>query len=171
MADNSERRGQYAEHIVQIRRCACVVKGGRRFSFAALVVVGDGSGKIGLGYAKAPEVPIAVEKAVRAAERSVLRVRFRERGASKSVFHRAEAKYGASRVLLLPAGAGTGLIAGGVVRSVLNAAGYTDVLTKVRGSSNPLTLVRATVKALVGMRNREDALAMRGVSAADLGAN
>ncbi len=169
MADGIDRRGQYTEHIVQIRRCACVVKGGRRFSFAALVVVGDGNGKIGMGYAKAPEVPIAVEKAVRAAERSIVRLRFRERAASRSVFHRAEAKFGASRVLLLPAGAGTGLIAGGVVRSVLNAAGYTDVLTKVRGSSNPLTLVRATISALVNMRNREDAMAMRGVTVSDLG--
>lgn len=161
--ENNERNDGRIESILQIRRCACVVKGGRRFSFAALVVVGDGKGKIGLGYAKAPEVPLAVEKAVRQAERSMVAVPLRVRGESKSIEHRVESKFGASRALLLPAGPGTGLIAGGVVRSVLTAAGYTDILSKVRGSSNPLTLVRATIGALRSLRQRDEVAALRGI--------
>ncbi len=155
-------RSERAEYIVQVRRCACVVKGGRRFSFGALVVVGDGNGSVGMGYGKAPEVPVAVEKAVKAAERSATPLKVRARDGSKSIEHRVDGKCGASRVTILPAGAGTGVIAGGVVRSVLSAAGYTDILAKSKGSNNPATLVSATLKALRSLRSRADIQALRG---------
>jgi len=152
------------EHVVQIRRCACVVKGGRRFSFAALVVVGDGRGRVGWGYAKAPEVPQAVEKAVKAAERSLVQFQLVRKGDSVSVPFNASGKFGASKVLLLPASAGTGLIACGVVRAVLDAAGVTDCLSKVSGSSNPLNLVRACISVLNKMQLLENVASLRGVN-------
>jgi len=163
MSDKSGQPGA-REHVVQIRRCACVVKGGRRFSFAALVVVGDGRGSVGWGYAKAPEVPQAVEKAVKSAERSLVKFELTRKGDSVSVPFEVRGKFGASKVLLLPASAGTGLIACGVVRSVLDAAGVTDCLSKVSGSSNPLNLVRACLNVLGQMQSLEDVASVRGVS-------
>lgn len=163
MAESNDNNANRGETILQIRRCACVVKGGRRFSFSALVVVGGAEGSVGIGYAKAPEVPIAVEKAVRVAQRNMVKLPMRTRQDSRSIEHEIEAKVGASRVLLLPAGPGTGLIAGGVIRSVLAAAGYTDILSKSKGSSNPATLARATLKALSLIRNRQTVRQLRGV--------
>lgn len=163
MAEPNDNNANRGETILQIRRCACVVKGGRRFSFSALVVVGGSEGSVGIGYAKAPEVPIAVEKAVRVAQRNMVKLPMRTRQDSRSIEHEVEAKVGASRVLLLPAGPGTGLIAGGVIRSVLAAAGYTDILSKSKGSSNPATLARATLKALSLIRNRQTVRQLRGV--------
>ena len=147
------------EHTLQIRRCACVVKGGRRFSFAGLVVVGDGRGSVGWGYGKGPEVPIAVEKATRAAERTRIRVQV----VHHTVPHRVEGRFGASRIVLIPASPGTGIIAGGSVRSIMSAVGITDVLTKSFGSNCPLTLVKAVFEALKSLRTREEVARLRGV--------
>lgn len=160
MADSrSENRSDSIEHTLQIRRCACVVKGGRRFSFAGLVVVGDGRGTVGWGYGKGPEVPIAVEKATRAAERTRIKVPV----ANQTVPHRVEGRFGASRIILIPASPGTGIIAGGSVRSIMNAVGITDVLTKSFGSNCPLTLVKAVFEALKSLRTRDEVARLRGV--------
>lgn len=159
-SDNrSENRSDSVEHTLQIRRCACVVKGGRRFSFAGLVVVGDGRGTVGWGYGKGPEVPIAVEKATRAAERTRIKVQV----VHQTVPHRVEGRFGASRIVLIPASPGTGVIAGGSVRSIMNAVGITDVLTKSFGSNCPLTLVKAVFEALKSLRTRDEVARLRGV--------
>lgn len=157
--NRAENRSDSVEHTLQIRRCACVVKGGRRFSFAGLVVVGDGRGSVGWGYGKGPEVPIAVEKATRAAERTRIRVQV----VQQTVAHRVEGRFGASRVVLIPASPGTGVIAGGTVRSIMNAVGVTDVLTKSYGSNCPLTLVKAVFQALKSLRTREQVARLRGI--------
>ncbi|MBI1345053.1 30S ribosomal protein S5 [bacterium] len=147
------------EKVVQIRRCACVVKGGRRFSFAALVVVGDGRGRVGYGYGKAGEVPQAVEKAVKAANRNMIRVPTK----GTSVPHQVIGKYGTSSVMFMPANAGTGVIAGACLRAVAESAGLKDVLTKCRGSSNPLNVVKAAFVALKQLRARDEIARLRGV--------
>jgi small subunit ribosomal protein S5 len=155
----SENKNEAIEHTLQVRRCACVVKGGRRFSFAGLVVVGDGRGLAGWGYGKGPEVPIAVDKATRSADRRRVKVNV----VGGTIPHRVEGKFGASRIVLIPASPGTGVIAGGVVRSIMNAVGVSDVLTKSFGSNCPLTLVKAVFVALRGLRTREEVSRLRGV--------
>jgi len=145
--------------VVQIRRCACVVKGGRRFSFTALVVVGDSAGRIGYGYGKGNEVPIAVEKAVKDASKRMVTV---PRHGS-TIPHAVTGKFGASRVLLLPANPGTGVIAGACIRAVAELLGIRDLLTKSRGSSNPLNVVKATFAAITEIASRADIRASRGV--------
>lgn len=153
-------RGESSEEqVVQIRRCACVVKGGRRFSFSALVVVGDKNGRVGWGYGKAVEVPLAVEKAVKSAERNMIPVKM----VHNTVPHQVVGRFGSARVLLLPASPGTGVIAGETVRAVVSSAGITDILTKSRGSNNPINLVKATFDALNQLRTREDVARLRGV--------
>ena len=147
------------ERVVQIRRCACVVKGGRRFSFTALVVVGDGQGRVGYGYGKAVEVPLAVEKAVKAANRNMIRCPLTK----NSIPHQVVGRYGSSQVMLMPANPGTGIIAGACVRAVAESLGLTDVLTKTRGSSNPINVVKAAFDALTQLRSREDIAKLRGV--------
>lgn len=147
------------ERVVQIRRCACVVKGGRRFSFTALVVVGDGQGRVGYGYGKAIEVPLAVEKAVKAANRNMLRCPLTK----NSIPHQVVGRYGSSQVMLMPANPGTGIIAGACVRAVAESLGLTDVLTKTRGSSNPINVVKAAFDALKQLRSREEIARLRGV--------
>lgn len=147
------------ERVVQIRRCACVVKGGRRFSFTALVVVGDGQGRVGYGYGKAVEVPLAVEKAVKAANRTMLRCPLTK----NSIPHQVVGRYGSSQVMLMPANPGTGIIAGACVRAVAESLGLTDVLTKTRGSSNPINVVKAAFDALSQLRSREEIARLRGV--------
>ena len=152
-------RTESPEQVVQIRRCACVVKGGRRFSFSALVVIGDKNGRVGWGYGKATEVPLAVEKAVKNADRNMIQVSI----VDSTLPHQVIGRYGAARVLLLPASPGTGIIAGECVRAVVQSAGITDILTKSRGSNNPINLVKATFDGLGQLRTREDVARLRGV--------
>ncbi len=154
-----EARSEQIEHTLQIRRCSCVVKGGRRFSFTALVVSGDGRGSVGWGYGKGLEVPNAVEKATRAAERTKIAVTL----VHNTVPHQVVGKFGASKIVLIPASPGTGVIAGGSVRAIMNAVGITDVLTKSFGSNCPVTLVKAVFAALAKMRTREEVARLRGV--------
>lgn len=158
MSGNDQRDS--GESVVQIRRCACVVKGGRRFSFAALVVTGDRNGKAGYGYGKAVEVPLAVEKATKVANRSMRSYSI----VGGTIPHQVTGEFRASKVLLLPAKPGTGVIAGECVRLVLEAAGVTDILTKCYGSTNPLNLVKATFEALSQLQTREQVERLRGVS-------
>jgi len=152
-------KGESPEKVVQIRRCACVVKGGRRFSFTAMVVVGDGKGRVGWGYGKATEVPLAVEKAVKNTARNTISVPVIE----NTVPHQIIGRYRASKVLLLPARPGTGIIAGECVRAVVESVGITDILTKSYGSNNPINLVKATFDGLSQLRTREDIARLRGV--------
>ncbi|MEZ6088114.1 MAG: 30S ribosomal protein S5 [Pirellulaceae bacterium] len=157
----AEESGQsdLLDRVVKIKRCAAVVKGGRRFSFAAMVVVGDGRGKVGWGYGKANEVPPSVQKATKQATRDMIPVPL----ISGSIPHQVWGKFGAAKVLLIPAGAGTGIIAGQAVRAVCEAAGIHDILTKSYGTNNPVTLVKATIDALSKLRTRETIAALRGV--------
>jgi small subunit ribosomal protein S5 len=147
------------DRVIKIRRCAAVVKGGRRFSFNALVVVGDKHGKVGYGYGKANEVPPAVEKAVKQASRSLLKVTLR----GDTIPHRVIGRCGATKVVMLPAGPGTGVKAGPGVREVLELAGVRNILTKVLGSANAINLVKATVDGLKMLRTREEVERLRGV--------
>jgi small subunit ribosomal protein S5 len=152
-------QGQYIDRVVKIKRCAAVVKGGRRFSFAAMVVVGDGHGRAGWGYGKANEVPPSVEKANKQATREMVTLPVTD----GTIPHAVEGRFGAGRVLLFPAGSGTGVIAGAAVRAVCEAAGITDILTKSYGTNNPVTLVKATFAALQKLRTRQDVERLRGV--------
>ena len=153
-------QSQDIERTVKIRRCAAVVKGGRRFSFAAMVVVGDGGGRVGWGYGKANEVPPSVEKAVKQATRSMIDVPLVEGTIPRQV----KGHFGAAKVLLVPAQGGTGVIAGDAVRAVCEAAGIHDILTKSFGTNNPVTLVKATLDALSQLRTRQEVERLRGVS-------
>jgi small subunit ribosomal protein S5 len=148
------------ESVIQIKRCAAVVKGGRRFSFNALVVVGDKKGSVSFGYAKAKEVPPAVDKAVKTASRSMQKVPLR----GSTIPHQVTGRFGASKVLLIPAAPGTGIIAGRGVRDVVVAAGIHDILTKNLGSTNPINVVKATLDGLSKLRTRESVSEMRGVT-------
>ena len=143
-------RGEWNESVVSIRRCAAVVKGGRRFSFNALVVVGNGRGQVGWGYGKANEVPPAVEKGVKDAHKQMNRVNLR----GGTIPHAVIGHYGAAKVLLMPASPGTGVIAGGAVRAVVQSAGVKDILTKSFGSNNKLNLVKAAIDALLQLANQ-----------------
>jgi small subunit ribosomal protein S5 len=157
-----ESRGDLIDKVIKIKRCAAVVKGGRRFSFAAMVVVGNGKGKVGWGYGKANEVPPSVEKAVKDASRSLIEIPI-EGG---TIPHPVKGHFGAGSVVLVPASPGTGLIAGAAVRSVCEAAGIHDLLTKCYGSTNPVNLVKATIDALKQLRTRHEVERLRGVSLA-----
>lgn len=150
---------QLIDRVLKIKRCAAVVKGGRRFSFAALVVVGDGRGRVGYGYGKANEVPPSVSKAQKAANRAMISVPI-ENG---TIPHSVTGRFGAAHVLLMPASPGTGIIAGQVVRAVCEAVGIQDILTKSFRSNNPSVLIKATFDALEQLRTREDVERLRGV--------
>ncbi|MEE2642390.1 MAG: 30S ribosomal protein S5 [Planctomycetota bacterium] len=152
--------GSLVEKTVKIKRCAAVVKGGRRFSFAAMVVVGDGNGQVGWGYGKANEVPPSVEKANKQGSRSMVKIPL----VDGTIPHQVKGRFGAAKVVLLPAGPGTGVIAGAAVRAVCEAAGITNILTKSFGSNNPVTLVKATIEALKSLRTVQDVETLRGVS-------
>lgn len=159
----SRAGGEFTEKVVKVRRCATVVKGGRRFSFAGLVVVGNGKGKVGCGYGKANEVPPAVEKAIKDGMKNLVEVPV----VSGTIPHRVEGWSGTSKVILLPASPGTGIIAGAAVRAVCESAGIQDVLTKAHGSVNPVNLVKATIEGLKQLRTLEDVERLRGVSLAE----
>jgi small subunit ribosomal protein S5 len=153
-------RGEIIDNVVKIKRCAAVVKGGRRFSFAAMVVAGDGNGKAGWGYGKANEVPPSVEKALKQATRSMVAVPI-EGG---TIPHEVKGRFGAGRVVLVPARPGTGIIAGAAMRAVCEAFGIRDILTKSFGSNNPIVLVKATFDALLRLRTLREVERLRGVS-------
>ncbi len=148
------------ERIVQINRVAKVVKGGRRFSFSAVVVVGDGNGVVGAGLGKAGEVPEAIRKGVEDAKKQLIRVPLR----GATIPHVVERRYNAAKVMLKPAGPGTGVIAGGSVRAVMEAAGIHDILTKSIGSTNPINVVTATMQALQDLQDAEQKARARGIS-------
>lgn len=154
------QRGELNEHVVKIKRCAAVVKGGRRFSFAAMVVVGDGHGKVGWGYGKANEVPPSVEKARKEAMRSMNVVPME----GSTIPHKVIGKFGAAHIVLVPASPGTGVIAGAAVRAVCEAAGIHDILTKSFGSNNAVSLVKATIEGLKQLRPRMEVERLRGVT-------
>ena len=161
--DRDSRDNALVDFVVKIRRSACVVKGGRRFSFNALVVVGDKRGRVTYGYGKANEVPPSVEKALKDAHEAIKRTkRVQMRG--KTIPHRVIGRYGASRVIMVPAGPGTGVKAGPGVREVLQACGIRNILTKVHGSTNPINLVKATIAGLLELRTREEVQRLRGVT-------
>ena len=149
--------------VVKIFRCSKVVKGGRRFSFAALVVVGDRSGTVGVGYGKANEVPQSVEKAVKDAKKNLCRIELDER----TIPHQIKGRYRATTIVLVPASPGTGVIAGSSARAVLEYAGVQDVLTKVYGSTSTKNVVKATLDGLLKLRSREMVESLRGVAITD----
>jgi small subunit ribosomal protein S5 len=161
VAATDTSRGEFIDKTVQIKRCAAVVKGGRRFSFAALVVVGDGKGRVGWGYGKANEVPPAVEKAQKQATRTLVSIPL---VGADTIPHHVRARYGSADVMLMPADAGTGVIAGAAVRAVCEAAGIKNVITKSFNTSNQVTVVKATIEALKQLRTQQEVERLRGVA-------
>jgi len=157
---DQDMQGGVQETVVKVYRCAKVMKGGRRFSMAALVVVGDRAGHVGIGYGKAREVPDAVDKAVKEATGNLVSVSLK----GTSIPHEVMGHFGAARVFMGPASPGTGVIAGAAVRAVVEAAGIRDILTKSRGSNNPKNLLKATMAGLTELRSKEQVAALRGVT-------
>ncbi|MEZ5565602.1 MAG: 30S ribosomal protein S5 [Gammaproteobacteria bacterium] len=154
----------YLEKLVTVNRVAKVVKGGRQFGFTALTVVGDGKGKVGIGYGKAREVPAAIQKSMQAARKNLQSVPLHK----ETVYYARTGNHGATRVYIQPAADGTGIIAGGAMRAVFECAGIRNVLAKSYGSRNPINVVRATMKALSEMRSPDAIAAKRGKSLAEL---
>ena len=155
------RERELRETMIEVFRCSATVKGGRRLSFGSLVCVGDGKGRVGIGYGKAKEVPGAYAKAIKQGQKGMRRFHITQGG---TVAHQIRGRHGASEVLLIPALPGTGVIAGMAVKAVLEAGGITNILTKCYGSTNKRNVVKAVMDALTGLRSREDVAALRGVS-------
>jgi small subunit ribosomal protein S5 len=164
-AEREERDSEFVDRLVHINRVAKVVKGGRRFGFAALVVVGDQKGRVGFGHGKAREVPEAIRKATDAAKRSMIRVALRE---GRTLHHDVHGRWGAGKVVLRAAPQGTGIIAGGPMRAVFETVGMQDVVAKSIGSSNPYNLVRATFNALKNEDSPRAVAARRGLKVSTL---
>ena len=160
MAKIDPNRLALEERVVQINRVAKVVKGGRRFSFSAIIVVGDGQGHVGAGLGKAGEVPEAIRKGVEDAKKNLIRIPM----IGTTIPHEVHVQFSAAKVLLKPASQGTGVIAGGAVRAVVEAAGIRDILAKIHGSTNPVNVTRATIEALRSLRSPEELSAQRGVT-------
>ena len=163
--DRDERDGEFVDKLVHINRVAKVVKGGRRFGFAALVVVGDQKGRVGFGHGKAREVPEAIRKATEAAERAIFRVPLRE---GRTLHHDVDGRHGAGRVVLRAAPPGTGIIAGGPMRAVFETLGVQDVVAKSLGSTNPYNMVRATFDALKHEESPRMVAARRGKKVSEI---
>ncbi len=164
MARNEEKNEGYSEKLIQVNRVAKVVKGGRIFGFTAITVVGDGKGKVGFGRGKAREVPTAIQKSLEAAKRNMIQVELH----GKTIQHPIKASHGASKVYMQPASEGTGIIAGGAVRYVLEVLGVQDVLAKCYGSTNPVNVVRATFEGLKRQATPEKVAAKRGKTVEEL---
>lgn len=162
--DNDGRGDNLQEKLINVNRVAKVVKGGRQFGFAALTVVGDGAGRVGMGRGKAREVPVAVQKAMEDARRNIVKISLK----NGTVHHAIVGEHGAAKVVLRPASEGTGIIAGGAMRAVFEVAGVNNVLAKCIGSSNPINVVRATIKALKSINNPADIAAKRGKKVEDI---
>ncbi|WAJ70754.1 30S ribosomal protein S5 [Catenovulum adriaticum] len=162
MANNAEVKNnpELAEKLIAVNRVSKVVKGGRIFSFTALTVVGDGAGRVGFGYGKAREVPAAIQKAMEQARRSMVNVDLQ----GNTLQHPIKGRHSGSQVYMQPASEGTGIIAGGAMRAVLEVAGVHNVLSKCYGSTNPINVVRATIKALANMKSPSTVAAKRGLS-------
>ena len=153
------------EKLIAVNRVSKTVKGGRQFTFTALTVVGDGNGKVGFGYGKAREVPVAIQKSMEYARKNMVNVDLN----NGTLFHQVKAGHGAARVFMMPASEGTGVIAGGAMRAVLEAVGVKNVLAKAVGSRNPINLVRATIKGLQAMATPERIAAKRGKKVNEVG--
>lgn len=164
MANIEKTAGDLQEKLVQVNRVAKVVKGGRIFAFTALTVVGDGNGRVGFGRGKAREVPVAIQKAMEQARRNMINVQLD----GSTLQYPVRAAHGASKIFMQPASEGTGIIAGGAMRSVLELAGVHNVLAKCYGSTNPVNVVRATIKGLAAMQAPEDIAAKRGKTVEDI---
>jgi small subunit ribosomal protein S5 len=156
---SGQEEGLLEDTVVKVFRCSKVVKGGRRFSFAALVVVGDRAGTVGIGYGKANEVPLAVEKSIKDAKKSLHKIPL----VGRTIPHQINGKYRATKIVLVPASPGTGVIAGSSARAVLEYVGVQDVLTKVYGSTSAKNVVKATLNGLMRLRSKEMAESLRGV--------
>ncbi|MGB8603011.1 MAG: 30S ribosomal protein S5 [Rhizomicrobium sp.] len=163
--DREERDSEFVDKLVHINRVAKVVKGGRRFGFAALVVVGDQRGRVGFGHGKAREVPEAIRKATEAAKRALIRVPLKD---GRTLHHEIRGHHGAGKVVLRPAPAGTGIIAGGPMRAIFEALGVGDVVSKSLGTSNPYNMVRATFDALKNQQSPRLVAQRRGRSVAEI---
>jgi small subunit ribosomal protein S5 len=163
-AEKSGATDEFIEKLVAVNRVAKVVKGGRQFGFTALTVVGDGKGRVGFGYGKAREVPVAIQKAMQAARKNLSNVALR----NATLYYALQGRHGTSRVYMQPAADGTGLIAGGGMRAVFECAGVRNVLAKSYGSRNPINVVRATMNALTSVQSPEDIAAKRGKRIEDI---